>query len=519
MKEIELKLLLEPKAIPSLKRRLGAAAGEGRPAKTRQLTTIYLDTGEGALAAAGIALRLRREGRSWTQTVKAGRSMRAGLSETRELNNPAPGGRVDLAAIPDEAMRNMVEEAAAGLPLAPVYETVVKRTTWLIEAGGAEIEVALDRGEVRAGQSAETLDELELELLSGPPSALFALARQMMPTGPLRFSTMNKAARGQRLAAGQAAVPAPEPRFASAVATGGGLSAEAAGREILAECFLQIAENAAAIAATDDPEGPHQLRVGLRRLRSGLQLLRPAFGGPRHTALEAEARWLASEAGRLRDLDVALDDLVRPAAGFAPGETGFQPLAGELARRSEEERRRLRKTLTGARTTAFLFDLSEYVALRGWLDPADHGQTERLAMPFATLAAEALIRADRKARKRAAAAKGGIANLEIEQRHDLRKALKALRYMIEFALPLWPAKRVKPLVKALKSLQTLFGSLNDAAMAEALFLAENAPCASDPAASRAAGRLIGAANAAAEHDWAAAQIRWQDFAAVPRPWA
>ncbi|MEM7500090.1 MAG: CHAD domain-containing protein [Pseudomonadota bacterium] len=517
MTEIELKLLVDAAALPALRRRIGRLAGGARP-RVRQLATIYLDTAEEGLAKAGIALRLRREGQRWTQTVKAARSLRAGLSETREVDTPAEGGRVDIAAIPDEAVRRTVGEAMAGLPIAPVYETHMRRSVWEIVDGAARIEIALDRGEVRAEGRAEALDELELELIEGPPTTLFDLARRLFPEGPLRFSTLSKAARGRRLAAGSPAVAPAVPRNAERPAIAKNASVEAAGREILAECFAQIVANVEAVAAGDDAEGPHQLRIGLRRLRSALRLTRPAFDGVRHRMLEGEAKWLGAETGRLRDVDVALADLVAPAAARAPEEPGFAPLAAALGERAGGERARLRATLAGARATAFLLDLAEYVALRGWLDPADHDQTARLARPFAKLAAEAMRKADAKVAKRARVGKGGIESLDIEARHELRKAVKALRYMLEFTAPVWPAKRVKVLLKPLRRLQNLFGALNDAAMAEALFLGPDAPCADDPAASRAAGRLIGAANADALRDWEAARAAWDAFAEAPRPW-
>ncbi|MEM6676578.1 MAG: CHAD domain-containing protein [Pseudomonadota bacterium] len=518
MKEIELKLLLVPGEAAALRRRITTQASQR--ARTRRLLTIYLDTHEGGLAAAGIALRLRREGRAWTQTVKTARSMRAGLSETLEIDTPAPGGRVDIAAIPDERARAAVKAAVADLPVAPVFETDMSRATWEISHNGARVEIALDKGEVRAGDRSEALEELELELKEGTPEVLFDLARGLFRSGPLRFSRLNKAARGRRLSAGEAAVPPALPRNAEAPSLKRSMTAEEAGREILTECLAQVTANVEATAASDDSEGPHQLRVGLRRLRAALALLRPAFDGPRHRALETEARWLAGEAGRVRDLDVAIEDLVAPAAHAAPCEQGFAPLEAALTRRLEAERLRLRETLSGQRATAFLLDFAEYVALRGWLDPADHTQTMRLATPYRALAEAALIRGDRKAARRAGQGKGrgGIEALDIEARHELRKSLKALRYTLEFALPLWSEKKSRPLVKALKTLQTLFGALNDAALAEHLLLSTDAPGGDDPAAMRAAGRLIGAGNAMAERDWERAQMLWHGFAAVPRPW-
>ncbi|MEM9783080.1 MAG: CHAD domain-containing protein, partial [Pseudomonadota bacterium] len=159
-------------------------------------------------------------------------------------------------------------------------------------------------------------------------------------------------------------------------------------------------------------------------------------------------------------------------------------------------------------------DLAEYVALRGWLDPTDHTQTRRLALPFVELAEGAGRRADRRVRKRAR----DVETLDHDARHDLRKALKTLRYVVEFCAAAWPAKRSERFVKALKRLQTLFGDLNDAAMAEALFLADDAPAAHDPAAARAAGRLIGGSLAMADHAWEGVLARWRDFEKARRPW-
>lgn len=518
MKEIELKLLVARGELGALRRRIGTVA-EGRP-KRRQLRTIYLDTADEALAAGGVALRLRQAGRSWTQTVKRGRSLRAGLSETEEIDVPAPGGRVDLAALP-APLAAEIARLTGGLPLAPRYETVVARTTWEAEIGGGRVEIALDDGEVVAGERREPILELEIERLEGAPQAIFAIARTIFPAGPLRFSRANKAARGRRVAAGEPAVRPPAPVHAGDPGVAPDATAEAAAVAILAECAGQVAANIVAVTAHDDAEGPHQLRVGLRRLRAAARLLAPALGdgGPRPTgrlaAIEAEARWLAGEVSRLRDLQVAREDLVAPAAAATPGETGFEALDRALADAVVAERAALVATLAGARVTGFVLDLAEYIALRGWLDPADHAQTARLATPFASLAGTAARRAEAKAARKAR----GIAGLEHEARHELRKALKMLRYIVEFGAPAWPAKRTTAFVKALKGLQTLFGALNDAAMAEALFLTEGGPGADDPTAQRAAGRLIGASNAAADHVWAEAVARWDAFAATKRPWA
>ncbi|MGF1551853.1 MAG: CHAD domain-containing protein [Paracoccaceae bacterium] len=514
MTEVELKFLLRPddgEGTATLRRRLGALADGG--ARSAKLRTIYLDTPGGALAAAGIALRLRSARGRWTQTVKAGRAMQGGLSRAEEYDAPAPGGRLDLDAFAN-GLGERVRRVANGDALAPVFETAITRSTWAVPFGAARIEVAHDRGEVIAGERAEAIEELELELIDGPPEALYGLARKLFAHGPVRFSETNKAERGRRLAAGHPAVRAVAPRKAEAPALDPDGTAEAAAGAILTECWHQIAANAVAVAATEDIEGAHQLRVGLRRLRSAMKLLRPVMDGPAHRALAEEAKWLGREVGRLRDLEVAIAEMVVPAAGAAPQEPGFAPLAEALAARAAAERERLRATLAGERATGFLFDLAAYVSLRGWLDPADHAQTGRLATPFARLAADACAEADRRAAKRGRR----IEVLDAEARHDLRKRLKELRYVVEYAEPALPAKKTAKLAGRLKKLQKVFGEMNDAAAAEALFLASDAPAADDPVAMRAAGRLIGTRLTAAERAWEEAVARWHAFAKTPRPW-
>ena len=126
-------------------------------------------------------------------------------------------------------------------------------------------------------------------------------------------------------------------------------------------------------------------------------------------------------------------------------------------------RERLRKLLAEARVQAFLIDLARFVETRGWLVPQDFGQTERLAAPVVELAGKALNKRWKKVGKRAR----GLATLDAEQRHELRKELKTLRYAVEFFSSLYPAKHVDPFLKRLKKLQTVFGDLNDAATVRA----------------------------------------------------
>ena len=161
----------------------------------------------------------------------------------------------------------------------------------------------------------------------------------------------------------------------------------------------------------------------------------------------------------------------------------------------------------GARAQAFLIDLAQFVETRGWLVPADFGQTGRLAVPVVDLAHRGLNKRWKKVGKAAQ----GLATLTAEQRHALRKELKKLRYAVEFFAPLFPSKRVDPFLKRLKRLQTVFGDLNDAATVREMFAGAEAPGAGDWTTQRAIGWVIGAGQARAEFGWSKAQALWRDL--------
>ena len=254
-------------------------------------------------------------------------------------------------------------------------------------------------------------------------------------------------------------------------------------------------------------EGPHQLRVGLRRLRSAFSVYAAVLRSPEMKRLDAEARWLGQEVGSLRDLDVVANDMARREAETHPDEPGLSALADVVARQARERREQLRKLLVGARVQAFLIDLARFVETRGWLVAQDFGQTERLAAPITTLARASLNKRWKKTAKHAQ----GLATLTVEQRHELRKELKKLRYAVEFFCSLFPAKRIDPFLKRLKKLQTVFGDLNDAATLKAMFTGTDVPGADDPSVQRAIGWMIGASQARAELGWTGAKALWRDL--------
>ncbi len=300
--------------------------------------------------------------------------------------------------------------------------------------------------------------------------------------------------------------PVLEPRQARSVRLDAAATVESAAQAVLRECVSQITANIDVSLASDGPAGPHQLRVGLRRLRTALAVFDAlAPGNSRSDELAAQARWLAAQVGQLRDVEVTRLQSVLPELERHEHDAGFLRLSVALDQYERELRQSVRAHLVGARVHRFLFDLIEYVELRGWLDQENLDQTARLAEPVAQYASRVLAQRWRRVRRRG----GELAGLDIEQRHELRKSLKKLRYAAEFFASVFEKRKPRRFLRRLAKLQTVFGDLNDAALVERLL--SNAPCLADddPALQRACGWIMGGRFTRSELTWQRVDTLWQ----------
>jgi CHAD domain-containing protein len=398
-------------------------------------------------------------------------------------------------------------------PLVSVCEAVVRRSSIeLTPDSASRAQLTIESSDILAAGRSAVLCEAELALLAGEPGVLFDLAHILFPAGGLTFSTLSKVARGHLLAEQGGIDPPLVPTNAKAIPLRGDASVEMAAHDILRDCLDHIFTNVAVVEALDDSEGPHQLRVGLRRLRSAFSIFSAALTNAEMARLSQEARWLGQEAGRLRDRDVMVTEIVRREADRHPEESGLRELGGVLEADKAALRERLRQIIKDRRCQAFLIDLARFVHIRGWLNPLDLGQTERLAIPISDHAMATLRKRWKKTVKHARK----FDTLDDEQRHELRKELKKLRYAVEFFESLFPAMRVGPFLKRLKKLQNVFGELNDAAMAKATL--RDGSLALPPSLGHATGWILGTSQARAEFGWAGARSLWRKLEATKPFW-
>ena len=505
-KEIELKLSLDPKAAARVARlpilqRLAA----GKPA-IRSLRSTYYDTPDAALRSAHLSLRVRRVGRAWVQTLKADGTAAGGLHVRIESEQRVAIGALDPGKIEDARTRKKLCRLYDRGELAPRFETFVRRTTWLLHtADGGVVECALDRGRVQTadGRRHAPLCEVELELKSGSPAALYDIARELSRSLPLKPEDRSKAERGYALWLRE---PLTKPSKASVLLLNTQSSAGEALAQILRNGLAHLQRNchAAQVSSRYDPEHVHQMRIASRRLRAALGLFAQTDSALQVHALEGELRWLAGLAGDARNWDVFLAETLPKFAATFPAE----PALRILKRRAGMQRRRARLALGAAlhssRYFALELDISELVTA---LD-----QRPALALPVLPAAASVLALRDRRLRKRAR----NWAELAAPDRHALRIAAKKLRYTAEFFGALFPGRKLDRFLRKLSALQDTLGFLNDLATMRALLC--ELPAGQGARVQRALGLCIGWSTGLEEGNLKEVERSWKGVKQAPRFW-
>lgn len=499
-REIELKLAVDPAGLAGLAERLGASPIAFTSPEVQALESRYFDTPELRLQARKVSLRVRRVGDRFIQTIKTASVGGAAHTVRGEWE------RAVAAMAPELDLGDPAALEALGLvlpeELAPVFITRVERRLMLVEqklegGGTAIIEVAFDRGTIEAGvpearkarrkRRIERIAEVELELKAGPPEALYLLLELLRGWAPLRIVMAPKAERGYLLAtdrpppARKAAHPALDPAMTVAAAMG----------TVLASCLQQLLQNEAAARDGRAVEGVHQLRIALRRTRSALALFASALAPAGRDAWEARLRTAIEATRAARELDVLLTETLPEIASGLPGE---QPALAVLAATAEAARRdayeTLRTYLDSREHADLVLDLALWVALERWRDDA----TEEIALaqktPVIELAVPLLDRRHKRVRQRGR----GFRRLGDSERHEVRLALKKLRYGVEFLSDLFPGKAAKRYARAAARLQERLGRLNDQIETRRLLedLSAAAGAETDrPALERGIGLVIG----------------------------
>ncbi len=440
--EIEIKF-----QVPVRERRALAAWLRAQAADAERLQARYVDTDDRALARAGIALRLRKEGDRWVQTLKT--AAHGGALVRTEHNVILPRSRnrpaLDIERHRDSDGWPILRRALrkAGAPLLELYGTDMRRLAARIAEGATCIEYAFDTGAISATASGRdhandrmlSVSELELELMSGPPDGLFDAARALLQQRPLWIDVRSKAMRGEALSGGRRIVA---PAHAERLNLASRSTLQQLAHKALADCVRQLSLNLSQIAAAEayENEHVHQARIALRRLRTAVSLFPQQLRVP--AAWKDTARQLGRALGSSRDAAVMAATLW-PALRQAGAPLVELPMRSCDATPAEAVRDR--------QVQLWLLEL-----LAATITPPTKNGEEPWKSVLPTL--DTWHAQCRKGARR-------FAELTDEQRHRLRKRLKRLRYGSEFIADTCPPSKQKVFARKLARALQALGDYND----------------------------------------------------------
>ncbi len=185
--EIELKLRFPLDCIVRLQRNPLLKSLSISRSVTQKLYSVYYDTPNFYLKQHGVALRLRRAGKHWLQTIKGGGSAALGLHQRDEWEALVLHAQPDFAKINEPALFKLFSATGLREQLRPIFATEFTRSSRMLRfADGGEAQFCLDRGKITVDNASEPLCEIELELKSGSPQHLFQLALELLHVFPVR---------------------------------------------------------------------------------------------------------------------------------------------------------------------------------------------------------------------------------------------------------------------------------------------------------------------------------------------
>ena len=515
MQEIELKFLVPQSRIKGLMRQVKVKSSQNT-----LMSAHYFDTPQQALAQRGIGLRIRREGDSWVQTIKAGGDgIAARLEHNATLDNALVQDMLDTdSLLPDLSIYKDTAIAPAlvdfklsklSKKLTRQYVTDVERITRLLVENENEndqskascIEVAYDCGQIIHGNDeaqVQDIQEIEFELVSGDVDFLFATAAVWCKRYKLCLSTVTKAERGGLLIQGREHSPAVSANVQS-LAYQADISMPAFVRAAVHHCLLQILPNSSAIAAgSKDNEQVLQLRIGIQRLRTVLEIfkkfseqLNPEWLSTLkqtatllgnyhqlvHLATETESQlrqygapaveW-TNELNKIKvmpldavcanDFQLTLLELI----AFTMSETTTEPKANKcaidkLSKILSKQHMKLLKATHRFEDNDLKLSQDEVIEDSTMADDSD--TNEAFKTPESLEMAESAKSTESENLEESEESQESTSCYDYQ--HNLRKQIKKMRYLSEFVAPLYSKKKTKRLLKRLKKAQDALGEAID----------------------------------------------------------
>ncbi len=494
-----------------------------RLAGRKLIVDHYVDTADLRLYAAGFAARLRGANGKAEATLKSVVSegdADSGLRRRLELNEPIRYALLHSLATARGAVGARIRQHAAIRELRVLFTVRTDRRIALVATSdGTDVgEVAIDDTTIEAGDRTASIRRIEVEALQPDVEATLApWVAHLREVHHLAPGTSSKFGGGLELARATGVIetvipepaipeemrhpvpvpptpPAVPPPSPAPLATEppAALSPEplppdsiaALVRDVLTAQLHEVTANEAGTRIGEDIEALHDMRVGVRRLRTALRLFAKQLPAPPASpgaaegdpgrdgaiaTVDASLRWLAAELGVVRDLDVQLERIEEWREALEePDARALDPLAALLNQRRDAARAAMIAALDTPRLAALV------AALEG-MAAAGRSDLPKRALKPATAALPAILEKQHRALRSRVRRIEDDLDPPADLLHETRIRAKRLRYAAEFATPVY-GKPARALVSTLKRAQDVLGLHQDAevAIAELRALAADA---------------------------------------------
>ncbi|MFF0988466.1 CYTH and CHAD domain-containing protein [Kocuria nitroreducens] len=456
-----------------------------------RMEAVYYDTQDMALGRRLVALRRRR----------------GGADDGWHVKFHGPGGRhevqVPLLRTPDRmpaSVRNLLAGLTGGQELRPVATLRTVRKVHLVSdstgSGVAELAVdVVDAVDERTG-TARSWSEWEVEIVDGAvpeerqEQIFAAIEAVVFAAGGQPSTSRAKIARalGEEdddapAESGRTQENVDQKRQAEKAKKDKGKKGKKAGKKektagevagpgVLRAVLRELGEQLVLWdfkVRLDVPDAVHQMRVTSRSLRSVLRAARPFFDGDAAEELDARLRELARTLSAARDAEVtaellagrveALDGRVEPAA------------AESLRRRAEEEARtaaaKVRRHVTGQEHLRLLADVQDVAAAPPLTEECARLSGREISDALVHRALRKVVRVAERGVE-AGPAGGTDAEQRLEHLHEVRKAVKRVRYVdaVLGRTGLRPGKQLRRAARDAEDYQDELGRIMDAAVVE-----------------------------------------------------
>lgn len=447
-KEFELKLAISTDSAAKLHQLLISKGGLRRT----RLQAFYIDTDDFFLSKKNIALRVRKEGRYWVQTLKMpGRNEFERLEHNVKLAGWDASKPIDITLHAQHPagveLMTLIEKNPTRV-LTVQFQTDIWRRVAAVRARQGIIEYALDEGVISTQSQQGLIEipvcEIELELKSGSYDSVIAHAKTLINRYGACLDTRSKSQRGFLAAQGEYHA---KPIRGDVFSLNRGYDSQIVS-SIIASCLHQILGNASEMNAGLEKydEHLHQLRVGLRRLKSALKVLALINIGLTEKEIEVLSV-IFSKLGLYRDSNYLTEKL----------NPDLLAVNGPAVNIPDQKKQVHPQTFLSAKP----FQLLLLELLNKQLEHQEHEVDDLEKKNLKALSLAMLTKLHKACKKIAAQ----FQELPEEQRHELRKKLKRFRYTLEFFYEFLDGKANKVFSKELRTVLEHLGDYNDICVA------------------------------------------------------